>query len=106
MSKGETDGIVKRPVNPKLIERLVAMGDDFPPVGPPPEPDMVSEPPHYRQGSIECIDALQAALTPEEFRGALKANVLKYVWRERHKGGVESLRKAAWYLDRLIKASS
>lgn len=66
------------------------------------EPDVISSPPHYTQGPIECIDALQAALTPEEYRGALKANVMKYLWRERHKGGVESLRKAAWYLDRLI----
>ncbi len=73
---------------------------------PPPEPDAVNSPPHYTQGGIECIDALQAALTPEEYRGALKANVIKYLWRERHKGGVESLRKAAWYLNRLIKAET
>lgn len=67
-----------------------------------PDHDTVSSPPHYTQGGIECIDAIRAALTPEEFRGFLKGNVLKYNWRERHKGGVESLRKAAWYLDRLI----
>jgi hypothetical protein len=50
------------------------------------------------QGSVECIEAIRAALTPEEFRGYCKGNVLKYVWREQHKGGVESLRKAEWYL--------
>lgn len=65
------------------------------------EPDMVNAPPHYRQGDIECIDAIKAALTPEEFRGYCKGNALKYVWRERHKGGDESLAKAKWYLDRL-----
>jgi hypothetical protein len=63
--------------------------------------DNVNKPEHYRQGGIECIDAIQAALTPEEFRGYCKGNALKYVWRERYKGGDESLRKAQWYLDRL-----
>lgn len=63
--------------------------------------DNVNSPNHYRQGEVECIDAIQSALTPEEFRGYCKGNALKYVWRERHKGGEESLRKAQWYLDRL-----
>ena len=65
--------------------------------------DMVNAPPHYRQGDIECIDAIRAALTPEEFRGYCKGNALKYVWRERHKGGAESLAKAQWYLARLVE---
>lgn len=64
--------------------------------------DVVNHPPHYTAGGIECIDAIQAALTPEEFRGFLKGNVLKYTWRERHKGGEESLKKAQWYLARLL----
>jgi hypothetical protein len=64
--------------------------------------DPVNQPEHYRQGEIECIDAIQAALTAEEFRGYCKGNVLKYVWRERHKGSSESLKKARWYLDRLV----
>ena len=63
--------------------------------------DNVNKPEHYRQGGIECIDAIQSALTPEEFRGYCKGNALKYVWRERYKGGDESMRKAQWYLDRL-----
>jgi len=63
--------------------------------------DPVSSPDHY-QGEIECIDAIEAALTPEEFRGYCKGNVLKYVWRERRKGGSESLSKAQWYLARLL----
>ena len=64
--------------------------------------DPVNQPEHYRQGEIECIDAIRAALTPEEFRGYCKGNVLKYVWRERHKGEGESLAKADWYLRRLL----
>lgn len=68
--------------------------------------DPVNQPEHYRQGEIECIDAIQAALTPEEFAGYCKGNVLKYVWRERHKGGAESLRKSQWYLARLLGTMS
>lgn len=64
--------------------------------------DPVNSPPHYRQGDIECIDAIQAALTPDEFRGYCKGNALKYIWRERHKGQDESLRKAVWYLNRAL----
>ena len=64
--------------------------------------DSVNHPEHYRQGGIECIDAIEAALTPEEFRGYCKGNVLKYVWRERLKGGGVSLAKANWYLRRLL----
>jgi hypothetical protein len=63
--------------------------------------DLVNHPPHY-QGSIECIEAIEAQLTNAEYRGALKANIIKYIWREASKGGVESLMKAKWYLDRLI----
>jgi hypothetical protein len=64
---------------------------------------MVNHPPHYSQGGIECIDAIQAALTPEEFRGYCKGNALKYTWRERIKGQDESLKKALWYLERSQK---
>ena len=65
--------------------------------------DLVNHPSHYTDGGIECIDAIEAALTAEEFRGYCKGNNLKYTWRERHKGGTESLKKALWYLDRLIQ---
>ena len=64
--------------------------------------DMVNHPPHYVDGGIECIEAIEAQLTEEEYRGFLKGNVAKYLWRERNKGGVESLKKAQWYLDRLV----
>lgn len=65
--------------------------------------DNVNNPEHYASGKVECIDAIESALTPEEFRGFLKGNVMKYIWRERKKSGVESLRKAEWYQKRLIK---
>lgn len=66
------------------------------------QPDLVNHPSHYADGVIECIEAIEAQLTFEEYRGYLKGNIAKYVWRERHKGGTESLKKALWYLDRLI----
>ena len=64
--------------------------------------DLVNQPPHYTQGEIECIDAIEAALTADEFRGYCKGNALKYIWREKHKGGRESLAKARWYVNRLF----
>jgi hypothetical protein len=65
--------------------------------------DLVNHPPHYNRGGIECIDAIEAALTPEEFRGYCKGNVYKYLWRERHKGGDRDIGKARWYIERLIE---
>lgn len=67
------------------------------------EPDMVNAPPHYREGEVECIDAIESALSPSELGGFLKGQVLKYLWRERHKGGLEDLKKARFYLDREIE---
>lgn len=67
------------------------------------ENDVVERPAHYNQGGIECIDAICASMTRDEFKGYLKGNAQKYLWRYRHKGKpVEDLRKAKWYLDRLI----
>ena len=65
--------------------------------------DNVNNPEHYTAGGIECIAAIEAALTPEEFRGYLKGNILKYVWRERRKGQTESIKKAEWYSKYLIE---
>lgn len=62
------------------------------------EASLVHAPEHYRKGGIECIDAIRAALTPEEFRGYCKGNAIKYLWRERHKGGAQDLAKASVYL--------
>ena len=63
--------------------------------------DPVNAPDHYTQGGVECIDAIRAALTDEEFRGFCKGNALKYTWRERMKGGGEDLKKASWYLSKI-----
>ena len=59
-------------------------------------------PSHYKQGGIECIEAIKAALG-DGFPDYLRGNVMKYLWRYKEKGGVDDLRKSAWYLDRLFK---
>jgi hypothetical protein len=66
--------------------------------------DVVNKPEHYRQGGLECIEAIEASMSREEFQGYLKGNIEKYVWRYRYKNGVQDLHKARWYLDRLILA--
>jgi len=65
--------------------------------------DTVNHPSHYTKGSIECISAIEASMTPEAFRGYLKGNCLKYIWRYENKGWIESLEKAQVYLGWLIK---
>ena len=66
--------------------------------------DMVNHPPHYTQGGIECIDALEAATADlTGIEAVCTANAIKYLWRWKEKNGVEDLRKAKWYIDRLIK---
>jgi hypothetical protein len=65
--------------------------------------DSVNQPEHYNAGSIECIDAIRAAMPPAAFHGFLQGNIIKYVWRHRHKGGILDLKKAEWYLKLLIE---
>ena len=62
----------------------------------------VDKPTHYTSGAVECIDAIRSALSPDEFRGFCKGNILKYVWRERLKNGDEDLKKGAQYMEWLI----
>ena len=62
--------------------------------------DAVKRPVHYTQGKIECWDAIESALTPEEWRGYLKGVMICYLWRERLKGGDEDMAKVAAYLKR------
>jgi len=64
--------------------------------------DDVNHPVHYNNGKVECIEAIDAASTKEEFEGYLRGNVLKYVWRFRYKDNVKDLQKAKWYLEKLI----
>ena len=75
------------------LDRLQRLGQEMDAINPS----------HYRQGNVECIDAICDALGDEQFKGYLRGNVLKYLWRLEHKGSpLENARKGAWYLDRLI----
>ena len=69
------------------------------------EKEMVDHPEHYQSSTgIECIDAIAAAtdyLKGEE--AFCTASAIKYLWRWRRKmHPVEDLKKARWYIDRLI----
>lgn len=65
--------------------------------------DVVNKPPHYGNGSIECIDYMKDNMDGMMFMGYLEGNCKKYLHRYRYKGKpVEDLKKARWYLDRLI----
>jgi len=65
--------------------------------------DNVNHPKHYTQGGIECIDAIESSMTQQEFRGYLKGNIQKYIWRyELKKNPAEDLKKAQFYLNKLI----
>ena len=66
--------------------------------------DPVNSPRHYADsfGGIQCIEAIETSMSMEEFKGFLKGNVQKYVWRYSQKNGSEDLKKAKWYLERLI----
>ena len=66
--------------------------------------DVVNHPDHYNNGNIECIEYLKDNMSWEGFAGYLEGNCKKYLHRWRYKKKpLEDLKKAAWYLDRLIK---
>lgn len=65
--------------------------------------DVVNHPAHYTNGKIECIDAIEAATDGlTGFKGYAVGNIIKYLWRWHKKNGLEDLKKARWYLDKLI----
>lgn len=65
--------------------------------------DPVNNPSHYGQGKIEAIEYIEDFLTKEEYIGFLRGNIAKYLHRWPYKGQAEDLKKAQWYLNRLIE---
>jgi hypothetical protein len=60
-------------------------------------------PSHYRQGGVECIDALEAAtVNLRGIEAVCTANAIKYLWRWKEKNGKEDLEKAQWYITKLL----
>lgn len=81
-------------------EDVIARTED-----PRPQPDMINHPPHYTQGDVECIDAIEAALGPEGFQAYCRGQAIKYAWRAEHKGApTQDLGKIGWYADRALAA--
>jgi len=71
-----------------------------------PPTDNINHPPHYNNNKIECIDYLEDSLG-DGFTYYLEGNVKKYLHRWRYKTApVEDLRKARWYLDKLINSET
>lgn len=65
--------------------------------------DVINHPSHYTKGRIECIDAIDSATVGKSgIEAVCVANLIKYLWRYEEKGGLESVRKAQWYLNKLI----
>lgn len=93
-----TNGVAKRSedVKREIREVVEKHSEDV-------KPDPVNRPAHYTSGGIECIDAMQAAFGVEAVKDFCLCNAFKYLWRHRQKNGVEDLKKARWYLNRLIE---
>ena len=66
--------------------------------------DNVNHPAHYNKGTMECLDVIKACLSESEFKGFLKGNVMKYMYRKGDKGdALEDLNKACWYAKKLME---
>lgn len=64
---------------------------------------MVNHPNHYTQGKVECLEALESATQGLVGIEAVDtANAIKYLWRWKHKNGVQDLHKAIFYINHLI----
>jgi len=85
-----------------MVRKLIETNDIGEGMTIPSFEDMVNHPPHYNNAGIETIDAIEA-MTDTGFEFYLQGNIMKYLWRYRYKNGVEDLRKAEWYLNKLIK---
>lgn len=66
------------------------------------EPDLVNHPSHYETGKFECIDVMEEALGRDVVKGFCIGNAFKYLYRAKRKNGLEDLKKAQWYLNKVI----
>lgn len=65
--------------------------------------DVVNHPSHYTKGNIECIDAIDSATTGKSgIEAVCVANIIKYLYRYEEKNGLEDVKKAKWYINKLI----
>ena len=95
--------VPKRTIDETLMQVYLDMAEaEMNPFDDDEEQDVVNNPDHYNTGNIECIDAIEESMSSVAFKGYLKGNCMKYLWRYDYKGKqVEDLEKAGWYLNRL-----
>lgn len=72
------------------------------PYEPKNEHDLVNHPSHYETGKFECIEVMEEALGRDVVKGFCIGNAFKYLYRAKRKNGLEDLKKARWYLDKVI----
>ena len=65
--------------------------------------DNVNHPSHYNQGGFECIDVMVSTFGEEATEDFCLLNAFKYIWRCGSKGGIEDIKKAKWYLDKILE---
>ena len=94
----------KRAIDETLMKVYLDMAEaEMNPFDDDEEQDVVNNPEHYNTGNIECIDAIEESMSSVAFKGYLKGNCMKYLWRYDYKGKpVEDLQKAQWYLAKLL----
>lgn len=88
--------MLHHPLTQAIANKLVRATNDE-------QKDNVNHPDHYNSYSREVIDTLQGSMTPDEFKGYLKGNIMKYITRYQFKNGVEDLKKAKWYIKKLTE---
>lgn len=67
--------------------------------------DNVNHPQHYIYGKYECIDVMTDIFGPAAVKDFCICNAFKYLWRHKHKNGLEDIKKAKWYVDKYIELS-
>ena len=65
--------------------------------------DKIKSPAHYTQGKIECHQAIRECLGDEGYCSWCIGNIFKYLWRHKHKNGIEDLEKAQQFIDMLMR---
>jgi len=68
--------------------------------------DSVNDPAHYTQGNVHCIDAMLSCSSTEAVMNYCHLACFKYLWRFQDKNGLEDLKKAQWYLNKLVELST
>ena len=58
---------------------------------------------HYSGKAVQPWDAMRSWMTPEQFEGYLRGNVIKYIARYPDKSGIEDVKKAQHYMEKLLE---